>query len=79
VDYANLTDAELRAQILLNPYGTEPLVEEVMRRFCDTTKLDNLHKTVEKAESLAALLESRIADVSSCIGDIRDYLQRATE
>lgn len=76
MDYSTLTDAELRAALATNP--DNGLARAVaLARFCDTTKLDELSKTVEIAKSLTALLENRIADVSTCLEDIRDYLQRA--
>lgn len=77
--YGNMTDAELRAAILTGNCHIGLAEGEAVKRFCDTESLISMRKSLERAESLMALIEHYSAEANSCLDEIKDALQRATE
>ena len=79
MNYGNMTDAELRAAILARPGCISAATDEAAKRFCDTELLTTMRKSLERAESLLALVEHYSAEANNCLDEIKDALQRATE
>lgn len=78
MNYAHLTDAELRAFLAVNP--SDPVARnEAAERFRYVTHLNDMRCALDQAESIMALIESQVATVNACLEEIKDALQRATE